>query len=157
MTKKYCIFYANNLLIDKFTPPTSHTSNTVDIVWTCKHFHDGAVAGMPVVVLLLPLSSSMYDDEFDHGCGGGSGGGLAAAAVAAVAVVVVVVVVAVEDNYRRKRPETSASTIAWRHVMTKADGGQQGNNQPMKGSANGDSDSDGRGNNGDTMATQRRR
>jgi hypothetical protein len=28
--KKYCIFYANNLLIAKCTRPTSHTSNTVD-------------------------------------------------------------------------------------------------------------------------------
>jgi hypothetical protein len=40
---------------------------------------------MLVVVVLLPLFLSMYDGEFDHGCGGGGGGGLAAAAVAAVA------------------------------------------------------------------------
>jgi hypothetical protein len=30
---------------------------------------------MLVVVLLLPLSSPMYDGEFDHGGGGGGGGG----------------------------------------------------------------------------------
>jgi hypothetical protein len=40
---------------------------------------------MLVVVLLLPLSLSMYNGEFDHSCGGGGGGGQAAAAVAAVA------------------------------------------------------------------------
>ena len=79
---------------------------------------------MLVVVLLLPLSSSMYDGEFDHGCGGGSGGGPAAAAVAAVATVA-----AVEDNYRQKRPATRAMTVTWRHAMTKSDGGQQCNNQ----------------------------
>jgi len=50
---------------------------------------------MLVVVLLLPLSLSMYDGEFDHGGGGGGGGGSAAAAAAAVAAVA-----AVEDNYR---------------------------------------------------------
>ena len=38
---------------------------------------------MLVVVLLLPLSLSMYDVEFDHSGGGGSGGGPAAAVVAA--------------------------------------------------------------------------
>jgi hypothetical protein len=31
---------------------------------------------MLVVVLLLPLSSSMYDGEFDHSGGGGGGGGV---------------------------------------------------------------------------------
>jgi hypothetical protein len=62
---------------------------------------------MLVVVLLLPLSLSMYDGEFDHGCGGGSGGGPAAAVVAAVAAVA-----AVEDNYRQKRPTMRASTVA---------------------------------------------
>ncbi len=45
---------------------------------------------MLVVVLLLPLSSRMYDGVFDHGGGGGGCGGPAAAAVA--------VVEAVEDN-----------------------------------------------------------
>jgi hypothetical protein len=40
---------------------------------------------MLAVVLLLPLSLSMYDGEFDHSCGDGGGGGPAAAAVAAVA------------------------------------------------------------------------
>jgi hypothetical protein len=39
---------------------------------------------MLVVVLLLPLSSPMYDGEFDHGGGGGGCGGPAAVAVAAV-------------------------------------------------------------------------
>ena len=34
---------------------------------------------MLVVVLLLPLSLSMYDGEFDHGGDGGGGGGPAAA------------------------------------------------------------------------------
>ena len=62
---------------------------------------------MLVVVLLLPLSLSMYDGEFDHGCGSGGDGGPAAAAVAAVAAVA-----AMEDNYRRKRPATRSSTVA---------------------------------------------
>ncbi len=48
---------------------------------------------MLVVVLLLPLSSSMYDGELDHGGGGGGGGGSVAAAAVAVAAMV-----AVEDN-----------------------------------------------------------
>jgi hypothetical protein len=47
------------------------------------------------VVVLLPLSLPMYDDEFDHG--GGSCGGPAAVAVAATAVVE-----AVEDNLSAK-------------------------------------------------------
>ena len=62
---------------------------------------------MLLVVLLLPLSSSMYDGEFDHG-GGGGGGGDGSPAAAAVAVVAV----AVEDNYRQKRPTMRASTVA---------------------------------------------
>ncbi len=61
---------------------------------------------MLVMVLPLPLSSSMYDGEFDHSGGGGCGGGPVVAAVAAAAVA------AVEDNYRRKRPATRASTVA---------------------------------------------
>jgi hypothetical protein len=61
---------------------------------------------MLVVVLLLPLSSSMYDGEFDHSGGGGGGGGPAAAVVA-----VVVAVAAVEDNYRQKRPASKASRL----------------------------------------------
>ena len=61
---------------------------------------------MLVVVLLLPLSLSMYDGELDHGGGGGGGGGSVAAAAAAV-----VVVAAVEDNYRRKWLATRASTV----------------------------------------------
>jgi hypothetical protein len=59
---------------------------------------------MLVVVLLLPLSSSMHEGEFNHSCGGGGGGGPAAAVVAAVA--------AVEDNYRQKRPATRSLTVA---------------------------------------------
>ncbi len=48
---------------------------------------------MLVVGLPLPLSSSMYDGEFDHsGCGGGGGGPV-------VAVVAAAVVAVVEDNY----------------------------------------------------------
>ena len=62
---------------------------------------------MLVVVLLLPLSLSMYDGELDHGGGGGGGGGSVAAAAAAV----VVVVAAVEDNYWRKWLATRASTV----------------------------------------------
>jgi hypothetical protein len=65
---------------------------------------------MLVVMVLLPLSLSMYDREFDHGCGGGGGGSPAAAAVAAVAAVVAVA--AVEDNYREKKPAMRASTVA---------------------------------------------
>ena len=61
---------------------------------------------MLVVVLLLPLSLSMYDGELDHGGGGGGGGGSVAAAAAAV-----VVVAAVEDNYRQKWLATRASTV----------------------------------------------
>ncbi len=59
-------------------------------MWTCKRVHDGAAAGMLVVVLLLPLSSPMYDGEFDHGGVGGGCGGPAAA------------VEAVEDNLSAK-------------------------------------------------------
>ena len=61
---------------------------------------------MLVVLLLLPLSSSMYDGEFDHSGGSGGGGGPAAAVVRAVAAVA-----AVEDNYRQKRPATRSSTV----------------------------------------------
>jgi hypothetical protein len=39
---------------------------------------------MLVVVVLLPLSSPVYDGEFDHGGDGGGCGGQTAAAVAAV-------------------------------------------------------------------------
>ena len=52
------------------------------------------------VVLLLPLSMSMYNGELDHG-----GCGLAAASAVAVALVA-----EVEENYRQKRPATRAST-----------------------------------------------
>ena len=44
--------------------------------------------------MLLPLSSPVYDGEFDHGGGGGGCGGQTAAAVAAVE--------AVEDNLSAK-------------------------------------------------------
>jgi len=50
----------------------------------------------------MPLSSAIDDNEFDTG-----GGGPAVAVEAAVAAVA-----AVEDNYQRKRPATSASTVA---------------------------------------------
>ena len=71
---------------------------------TCNRFHDGAAAGTLVVVLLLPLSLSMYKGELDHGGGGGSGGGPAAAAV--------VVVAAVDVDWRQKRPARRASMLA---------------------------------------------
>jgi hypothetical protein len=61
---------------------------------------------MLVVVLLMPLSLSMYDGGFDHGGGGGGGGGPAAAAAAAVAAVA-----AVDDDWRQKRPASRASTV----------------------------------------------
>jgi hypothetical protein len=62
---------------------------------------------MLVLLLLLPLSLSMYDGEFDHSGGGGGGGGPVVVVVAVVAVVA-----AVEDNYRQKRPATRALTVA---------------------------------------------
>jgi hypothetical protein len=52
----------------------------------------------------MPLSSAIDDNEFNTGGGGGGGGGPAVAVEVAVAVV--------EDNYRRKRPATRASTVA---------------------------------------------
>jgi hypothetical protein len=59
---------------------------------------------MLVVVLLLPLSLSMYDSEFDHSGDGCGGGGPASAVVAAVA--------AVEDNNQQKRLATRALAVA---------------------------------------------
>jgi hypothetical protein len=59
-----------------------------------------------VVVLLLPLSLAMDNNEFDHGGGDGGGGGLAAAAAAAAAVA------AVDNDWRQKRLETRALTVA---------------------------------------------
>ena len=47
---------------------------------------------------------AMEDGEFDHSGGGGGGGGPAAAAALAVA--------AVDNDWRRKRPATRASTVA---------------------------------------------
>jgi hypothetical protein len=61
---------------------------------------------MLVVALLLPLSSSMYDSEFDHSGGGGGGGGSVV-----VVVVAVVAVAAVEGNYWCKRPATRALMV----------------------------------------------
>ena len=61
---------------------------------------------MLVVVVLLPLSLSLYDGEFDQGSGGGSGGGPAASTVATVAAVA-----AVEDNYWQKQPATRLSLV----------------------------------------------
>ena len=59
---------------------------------------------MLTMVLLLPLSLSMYGGELDHGGGGGGDGGPAAAAAAAVA--------AVDNDWWRKRPATRAPTVA---------------------------------------------
>ena len=84
-------FQANKLLIAKFPRPSSHTSNTVDKLNKFKLpglvnvFTIGAAIGTLVVLLLLPLSLAMDDNEFDHGGGGGDGGSPAAAATAAVA------------------------------------------------------------------------
>jgi hypothetical protein len=57
-----------------------------------------------VVLLLLPLSLTMDDGEFDHGGGGGGGGGPAAAAAAAL--------VAMDDDWQQKQPVTRALTVA---------------------------------------------
>ena len=62
---------------------------------------------MLVVLLLLPLSLSMYNSEFNHSGVGGGGGGPVAAAAATVAVVA-----AVEDNYQQKWLATRALTVA---------------------------------------------
>ncbi len=59
---------------------------------------------MLVVLLLLPLSPTINDSEFDHDGGGGGGGSLAAAAALAVA--------AAADNWRQKRPATRVSMVA---------------------------------------------
>jgi hypothetical protein len=59
---------------------------------------------MLVVLLLLPLFSSMNDGKFDHGGGGGGGGSPAAAAAATVA--------SMDDDWRQKRPATRALTVA---------------------------------------------
>ncbi len=57
-----------------------------------------------MVLLLLPLSSSIDYGEFDHGGDGEGGGGSVAAAAVAVAVV--------DDDWRQKRPATRASMVA---------------------------------------------
>ena len=62
---------------------------------------------MLVVVLMMPLSLSIYDGEFNHGGGSGGGGGRAAAAAAAVAAVAVV-----DNNWRQKRPASRALAVA---------------------------------------------
>ena len=61
------------------------------------------------VVLLLPLSLSMYKGELHHGGGGGGGGCTAEVAAAAAAVAAVAVV---KDNYWQKRPALRASMVA---------------------------------------------
>jgi hypothetical protein len=80
----------------------------------CKCFHNDAAVGTLVVVLLRPLSSSMYGGELDLGGDGVGGGGSAAAAAAAatVAGVAAVAVAAVDDNWWQKRLATRASTVA---------------------------------------------
>jgi hypothetical protein len=57
-----------------------------------------------VVLLLLPLSPSINDSEFDHDGGGGGGGGPAAAAALVVAVV--------DNDWRQKQPAMRALTVA---------------------------------------------
>jgi hypothetical protein len=57
---------------------------------------------MLLVVVLLPLSLSMYNGEFGHGCGGGSGGGGGGGGGG---------VAAVEDSYQQKRPAMRALTV----------------------------------------------
>ncbi len=57
-----------------------------------------------MVLLLLPISSSVDDGEFDH-CGGGGGGGSLAAAAAAAEV-------AVDEDWPQKWPATRALTVA---------------------------------------------
>jgi hypothetical protein len=98
-----------------------------------------------VVGLLLPLSLSMVNGEFNHG--GGSGGPAAAAAP----------VVAVSDeDWRQKRPAMRELMVACWHAMTKVDGGKLRNNQPTTGEAkaggggggNGNSDGSGCGGSG---------
>ena len=59
---------------------------------------------MLVLVVLVPLSLSMYKGELDHGGGSGGGGGPAAAAAGAVA--------AADDDWRQKRLTTRVSAIA---------------------------------------------
>ena len=55
---------------------------------------------MLVVVLLLPLSSPMYEGEFAHGGGGGGCGGPAAAVVAAVAAVAAVAMTSIRCSVK---------------------------------------------------------
>ena len=68
---------------------------------------------MLVVVVLLPLSSPMYNGEFDHGGGGGGcGGSAAAAAAAAAAVAAVAAVEVVEDNLLAKVASNESVMVA---------------------------------------------
>jgi hypothetical protein len=60
--------------------------------------------GTLVVLLLLPISLAVDDGEFDN-CGGGGGGGSPAAAAAVAKAVV-------DDDWRKNRPATRASTVA---------------------------------------------
>jgi hypothetical protein len=62
---------------------------------------------MLVVVVLLPLSLSMYNGEFDCGGGGGGGGSPAAAAAAAVAAVA-----AVDNDWQQKQPASRVLTVS---------------------------------------------
>jgi hypothetical protein len=89
---------------------------------------------MLVVVVLLPLSSPVYDGEFDHGGGRGGCGGQTAAAVAAVA--------AVEANLSAKaagnksvdgRMMACDDEIGWRTTT------QQPTNEQRRGSGGGGS------------------
>jgi hypothetical protein len=57
-----------------------------------------------VVLLLLPLSPTIDDSEFNHDGGNGGGGSPAAAAALAV--------VAVDKNWRGKRLAMRAPTVA---------------------------------------------
>jgi hypothetical protein len=59
---------------------------------------------MLMVLLRLPISLVVNDDEFDHRGGGGGGGGLAAAAAVAG--------VAVDNNWRQKPLAMRVSTVA---------------------------------------------
>ncbi len=97
------------MLIAKFPQPSSHTSKTVDKLKKSK-----SSVLVNVFTLVLPLicwwccccclSLAIDDGKFDHSGGGIGVGGQAAAAAAAVA--------AMDDDWRQKRPETRALTVA---------------------------------------------
>ncbi len=56
-----------------------------------------------MLVVLLPLSLTIKDSEFDHGGGDGGGGSPAAVVAAEVA--------AMDDDWRQKRPARRALTV----------------------------------------------